>query len=707
MIDLRAAVRALVKSPGFSLVAILTIAVGIGANAALFSVYDRLVLHPVTIQDPSSLVAILSRNPQLGVPFPAISWPRYEELRAHATSFETLGISAFDTFALTGDGDPEQLNGLRASATFLPTLGVRPILGRNFTPEEDVPNGPAVCIISYELWQTRFGGRATLVGETILLNGQPWQVVGITPPRLSVPFAQVQVLAPRVYEISGLTPAQIQVGAGYAQAIARLKPNVTIAQAASDLTALNRRYKEQFGARLDADNAAEPQLFVASLVSALEPTFYTLLGAVGFVLLIACANVSSLFLGRLATREREIAIRQSLGASRLRVTRQFLLESLVFSVVAGALGVLLSVWALTALRTLVSSQLPPNAVVTMNWRALAFTAAATIFSALLVGLVPGLQASRPKLVEVLKDSARGSSSARAGRLRAALMITEVALAVVLLVGSGLLVASFVRLQGTQPGFDSTGVAGAFVGVPADRYKTAAQQVDFFDRVVARLSGDPHVSDAAVVLGLPLSGFLPRSPYTVSGRQVLPLAQRSLAGLNIVSENYFRLMRIPFVTGRAFGPDDRATSPGVCIINESLAKRLFPGESALGHVLLRGKYAELPSEIVGVIHDVKTAGLNVPAPDEIYYPFRQLTRANVTVVARAKGEAALLQGTIRAAVLAVDRGQPISFFSTLDDTIALSLGAQRIVASLTLCLNGRRKSASAWRSARSAARSWVW
>jgi putative ABC transport system permease protein len=335
--DVTAAIRGLWKSPGFSLVAILTLAVGIGANTALFSVYDRLVLNPVTIPNPSSLVAIWTNNPQLTFNAPVVTWPRYEEIRARATAFSSIGISAFDNFRLTGNGEPEQLNGQRVSATFLPTLGILPALGRNFTAEEDLPNGGAVCIISHELWQTRFGKRENLVGETITLNGQPWQVVGIMPPRLSPPFAQVQVLAPRVFEVGGLTSVQIQNGAGYAQPIARLKPGVSLQQAANDLAAISRGYREQFAAKLDATSASEPRMFVAALVGNLEPTFYTLLGAVSFVLLIACANVASLFLGRLTARHKEIAVRQALGATRVQIVRQFLIESLTFSTVAATL----------------------------------------------------------------------------------------------------------------------------------------------------------------------------------------------------------------------------------------------------------------------------------------------------------------------------------------------------------------------------------
>jgi predicted permease len=687
MTDFKAAVRALSKSPAFSLVAILTMAVGIGANTALFSIYDRLVLNPVTIPRPSSLIAIWTNNPQLNFNAPAVSWPRYQEIRAQAKAFSSIGISAFDNFTLTGNGDPEQLNGQRISASFLPTLGILPLRGRNFTEEEDVPNGPAVCIISHELWHTRFGGRANLVGEAITLNGQPWQVVGIMPPRLSAPFAQVQIFAPRVFEVGGLTPIQVQAGAGYAQPIARLKAGVSLEQAKIELAAISQSYQQRFATRLDANNSSDPQMFVAALVGNLEPTFYTLIGAVSFVLLIACANVASLFLGRLTARHKEIAVRQSLGATRGQVVRQFLIESLVFSFIAGGLGTLLGLWALSAIQSLVATQLPPNTTLTLNWRALLFTGGLTVVSALLVGLAPALQASKAQLVDALKDSARGSSGERGGRFRSTLIIAEVALSVILLVGSSLLLVSFVKLQQTPPGFEASGAAAAFVGVPAIRYKTPGQQAEFFNQVVERLRAHPGVTGAAAAIGLPLSGFNPRSPYSLAGRPVLPLPQRPLAGLAIVTDDYFRVMRITITAGRAFTPADRENAPGVCIVNESLARRLFPGESALGRVLLRGRDAELPAEIVGVIRDVKTTGLNTPAPDEIYYPMRQLGRPGMAVVARTAGDPAALQAAIRAAVTAVDKDQPISLFATLETNIAQSLGAQRIVASLTAIFAG--------------------
>jgi predicted permease len=573
------------------------------------------------------------------------------------------------------------LNAQRIDTFFLPTLGILPAQGRNFTGAEDAPNGPAVCIVSHEVWQTRFGGRADLIGRAITLNGRPWQVVGIMPPRLSIPFNQVHVFVPRVFEVGGLTAAQVQTGSLYAQAIARLKPGVSIDQARTELAAISQSYKAQFGGRLDADAPTEAQGFLAAIVGSLAPTFNTLLAAVGFVLLIACANVASLFLGRLAARQREIAVRQSLGATRGQIAAQFMTESLVFASVAGGLGTLGAIWAVAAIQSMVGSQLPPNTTLALDWRALIFAAGVTTVSALLVGLAPAWQASHGRVVEVLKDGARGSTR-RGGRFRSGLIVAEVALSVVLLVASTLLLVSFVKLQQASPGFDPAGGAAAVVNLPAVRYATAAQQTMFYERVIDELRAQQGVTHAAAATGLPLGGFGARSPYGVGGRPQLPLPQRPLASLNVVSDDYFAMLRIPLVEGRAFTRGDRQGAPGVCIINESLARRLFPGGSALGHTILRGREDEISNEIVGVIRDVRSFGINAPVPDEIYLPFRQLPRPAMAVAVRSGGDPAALQAVINGAVRAVDKDQPTTFFATFDGNVAASLGTQRIAAALT-------------------------
>lgn len=682
MANLRAAFRSLLKTPGFSLVAILTLGVGIAANAALFSVFDRLVLRPISLPNPGNLIAVWSNNPQANFNVPALSWPRYQAIAGHAHTFSSIGVSAFDNFTLTGNGEqPDQLQGQRVSGAFFTTLGVRPALGRDFTPEEDVPNGPNVCIISHELWSTRFGSRASIVNENIQLNGQSWQVVGVMPPNLSAPFGQVQVFAPRVFEIAGLTPLQIDAGAGYAQVIARLAKGVTRDQAQTELTAIAAGYKSEFASKLDAANASVARDYVDAFTGNLKPTFYTLLGAVGFVLLIACANVASLFVGRLAQRQKEIAVRQSLGATRAGIVRQFMTESLVYAVVAGLVGALLARGALALLQSALTNQIPANTIFSLDWRAWTFIELAALISATLVGVIPALQASKPALVDTLKDASRGSSSSQGGRVRSALIVVEVALSVVLLVGSTLLLMSFVSLQRTAPGFDPRGVATAFVGLPTTTYPTNVRQADFFIRVVEELKRDPRVTAASAALALPLNGGA-RAPYSVLGRTILPLPQRPLAALNSVSDDYFKMLDIPVIEGRAFGPDDRDGAPGACIINKQLADRLFPGESALGHVLLRGRDAEIQNTIVGVVGDVKSNGLNAPPPDAVYYALRQFGRSGMAVAAKTTGNAADLQVALRTAVAAVDKDQPISFFTTMDAALSQSLGFQRIVASLT-------------------------
>jgi predicted permease len=677
---MRTAIRALRGSPSFSAVVVLIMAVAIGAGTAIFSVYDRLVAHPVDIPHLDSLVAIWSNNTARGVQAPSISVPRFDELRRSTRGFSSLGLSSFDSFTLTGNGEATQLNGLRVSAGFLPTLGILPARGRNFSDAEDAPNGPAVCILSYELWQMRFGGRDSIVGDVIQLNGAGWQVIGIMPPHLTRPFQQVQVLAPRVFETGGLTSAQIQAGAGFAQPIARVRAGVSAADVRDELAAFSRGYAERHAGQLDATNVNDARPFINSLVTGFQPTVYTLLAAVACVILIACANVASLLLSRLLRRRKDIAIRLSLGATRRNVIAQCLSESLVFSATAAALGIGLAALAVHALQSIASSQLPAGVTLALNWRALIFAVAAAGMTAVLTGLLPALQASRPDLVEHLKDSTRGSSSAHGGRPRQALIVGEVALSVVLLVGAALLLVSFDRLQRASAGFDSSGSASAFVGVPPGRYPTPAQQADFFDRVVSSLRAQPGVTDAAAALTMPMTGFV-RTPYGVAGRPLESLAQRPLVHMNIVTDGYFRLMRIPVRQGRGLTRDDRATAPAVCVVNETFARHLFPDRSPIGEVLLLGGNNRRV-EIVGVIGDVKSTGVNQPTPDEAYFPLPQLGRPGLTVIARTNGDPAMLQAALRAAVAGIDPGQAISFFTTTQATVASSLGTQQLVAALT-------------------------
>jgi predicted permease len=678
------AVRSLLKSPGFTLVAVLTIAVGIGANTALFSTFNTLVLHPQSFPQSDQLVRLWASNAGVGMNAPAMSWPRYEFIRDHQRSFTSVSVAAFTGYTITREGaDPEQANTVAVTASFLPTLGVVPLYGRNFTREEDTVGGPRVVIISYEYWQRAFEGRESALGERLTLNGNRYSIVGITPPALSNPYRTVLLYVPRPFEGNGFTLQQVQSGGGYLGATARLKSGITLEQARLEVASLSRDYCAAFPDKLDGKNDTVVKTFAEELVGNIRPTFYLLLGAVGLVLLIACANVASLFLGRLSARHKEIAVRLSLGATRGQLVRQFLTESALFSLVAGAAGVLVAWWALAAVQQLAANQLPPGVTLALDARALVFTAGVSVCSALFVGLLPAFHASRANLSEVLNDSARGSSGARSARFRSTLMVGEVALSVVLLLLSGLLLLSFVRLQRAPAGFNPQGVATSLLALPVTRYATDAQQADFYDQLIERLEGQPQVKRAAVVAGLPLSGIQPRFAYAVAGRPIPPLRERALASLDIVSDHYLETMRIPLREGRNFEAHDTETSPLVCLINESLARRLFPGESALGKVLLRGPNADIKFEIVGIVGDVKSTGLTAPAPDEIYFRIRQFARSLIFIVVRTDGDPAALRLLVRSAVLDLDRSQPIALFQTLEASLAQALGAQRVAAWLTV------------------------
>jgi predicted permease len=684
MRDLRYAARSLLKSSGFSLVAILTIAIGIGANTALFSTFNTLVLHPQSFPQSDQLVRLWANNAGVGLNAPAMSWPRYEFIRDHQRSFSSVSVAAFTGYTITRDGaDPEQANTVAVTESFFPTLGVVPVYGRNFTREEDTPSGPRVVIISYEYWQRAFGGRASAVGDRLTLNGNPYTIVGITPPALSTPYRTVLLYVPRPFEGNGLTLPQVLTGGGYLGATARLKPGITLEQASSEVAVLSRDYRAAFPDKLDAKNDTVVKTFAEELVGNIRPTFYLLLGAVGLVLLIACANVASLFLGRLSARHREIAVRLALGATRRQLVGQFFAESALFSVVAGAAGLLVASWALAAIQRLAGTQLPPGVVLRLDARALVFTVGVSLCTALLVGLLPALQASRGNLSAVLNDSTRGSSGASSARFRSMLIVGEVTLSVVLLVLSGLLLVSFVRLQRAPPGFNPQGVATSLINLPASRYATGTQQADFYDQLLERLETQPQVKRAAIVVGLPLSGIQPRSPYAVAGRPIPPLRERALASLDIVSDHYFDTMRIPLREGRNFEARDAETSPLVCLVNESFAKRLFPGQSALGKVLLRGANADIKCEIVGIVGDVKSTGLTAPAPDEMYFRFRQMARTLAFIVVRTDGDPEALRPILRSTVMDLDRNQPVAMFQTLEASLAEALGAQRVAAWLTV------------------------
>jgi predicted permease len=684
MTELKYAFRSLFKSPGFTAVAILTIAVGIGANTALFSVFNTVVLRPINLPDAGGLVRIWTDNKARNVVAPVMSVPKYRIFSAEQTVFSGIAASAFNSRVLTRvDADPEQLNTLEVTGSFVPTLGLTLVRGRNFTPDEDKENGPHVCILTYEVWATRFGKREDLVGRTIQLDGVGTTVVGILAPVLPAPISFAQALQPWPFSPAYLTEAQRESGAGFMQVTARLKPGVSFAQAEAEVRAISKRYQQEFPARIDGNNENELRTWVQEVVGPVRPTFVLLLTAVGFVLLIACANVSNLFLGRLSARHKEIGVRLSLGATRKHLIRQFLLETLIFCMLAASLGVLLALFALKGVQSVFASQLQSTTTFSLDAMTLSFTIAISVLSSLVIGFVPAMQASNVNLADVLKDSSRGTvGGARGTRFRGFLIVAEVSLSVMLLIGSSLLLVSFMKLQSTEPGFSSHGVASVFLNAPPQTYPGKTAQVNFYNQVLDRLRANPAVKIAATAGALPLAGGNGRAVYAVFGQPIPPLADRPVAYIDTISEDFFALLHIPVLSGRAFLPTDIDGAPQVCVINASFAKRLFPDGKAIGQFLLRGQLADQKLEIVGIVGDVKSLGLNTPAPDMLYQALRQQGGVGQVIAASTTGDPNALQAVLRSAVASVDKGQAVSFFATLDTQLMQSLGVQRITAWLT-------------------------
>lgn len=678
------ALRSLLKSPAFTAVSVLTIAIGVGADTAMLSIFNTLVLHPIDLPDAGRIVRIWTDNKARGVLAPVMSVPKFKTFVAQQTAFSYIAASNFNavTFA-PENGTPEQLTALNVTASFIPALGLQLARGRNFTAEEDQEHGPRVCILSYEAWTSRFGQRADIVGQTIQIDGQGTLVVGVIVKPMPSPIPGVQVLMPWPLSPPFLTPQQLQGGAGYLQITARLKPGISFAQAETEVRAISKRYATEFPARLDANNENILKTWIEEQVGPVRPTLVLLLGAVALVMLIACANVSNLFLNRLSVRHKDIAVRLALGAERAHVIRDCLIETLVFCVAAATAGLGLATLALRGAERAITSQLQTTVHFSIDGVTLAATILLATLSALLIGLVPAFQATRANLVDVLKDTSRGSSAGRSGvRMRSILIVAEVALSAVLLVGSSLLLVSFIRLQSTPGGFTTRGIATAFFNPGPPRYPTPAQQIDFYYQTLEQLRANPQVSAAAFVRAAPLSGNGARAVYAVQGRSIPPLSERPVVFTNSATEGYFAMMGIPVKAGRDFQTTDLANAPLVCVINESFAKELFPGENPIGHILLRGQNADISIQIVGIVGDVKTLGLNAPPPQTMYVPLRQAGGGPFNVVVSTRGDASSLQAVLRTAVAAVDRTQPVAGFQTMDKSVAQSLGVQRVTAWLT-------------------------
>ncbi len=688
--DLRYGARMLWKSPVVSLVAIAALALGIGANTAIFSVVNTVLLRPLPFTEADQLVMVWDTHPlgrKLGYDYIPSSNGSFAEFRQQSESFEQMAALDFWTVNLTGRNEPERIEGTKVSTSLFPLLRAQPMLGRAFTPEEEKQGAAHVVLMSHGLWQRRFGGDANIVGQTVTLDGEQYEVVGVMPPDFTFPqnsglpaffpFAQkTDLWTPWV-----LTDEQRRnYGSHHIAIIGRLKPGRTLPQAQAELTAIARRLEQQHPEELK-DFGVTVKPLHEQVIGKSRVAILVLLCVVGFVLLIACANVANLLLARAAARQKEVAIRTALGASRSRVIRQLLTESVLLAFIGGALGVLLAMWGVDLLVALSPGDIPRTGEIGIDARVLAFTFGVSLLTGLIFGLAPALQASSHDLHEALKEGGRGGTTGpRRARVRAALIVSEVALALVLLVGAGLLVRSFFKLRQVSPGYDPENVLTLNTPLPDTRYKEGAQVTAFYERLVERVKALPGVEAVGAISHLPLAGGEELDGFEVEGRPSPESGENAqTADFRVVTTDYFSAMKIPLLRGRYFTEQDRSDAPGVIIIDETLARRFFPGEDPLGK---RINESGSPTPrgfltIVGVVGGVKHTSLDAEPKPAMYVSYRQSPWSDMTLAVRAGGgRVEDLAAAVRQEVWALDKDQPVARVTTMESLFAKAVAPQR-------------------------------
>jgi predicted permease len=690
--DLRYGFRLMRKSPGFVVIAVLALALGTGANTAIFSLVNALLLRPISYENPDRLAMVWEKSVKRGFGQIPTSLLNFTDLRADNKSFEDLGAFTDSSFNLTGAAEPEKVTGVRVTASLLSLLGRQPLKGRLFLAGEDQPQASHVLILSHHLWQRSFGSNANLVGQTVALNGESYTVVGIMPPDFKFPptfsatVASSQFTMPHADLWVPLTTDAVPlVREGRTlYMIGRLKPGVTATAAQAEMNVIASRLQKEYPA-VDADMEVDVIPLREQVTGDVRPALLVLFGAVGCVLLIACANVANLLLAKASGRQKEVAVRIALGATRLRIIQQLLTESMLLSLAGGLLGSIIGILAVRQLIAFTPSSVPKPDHIGIDAPVLLFTLLLSVFTSFIFGLVPALQASKSDLNETLKEGGRGNSGgARQNRVRSLLVITEVALALVLLIGAGLMIKSFVRLQNVNPGFNPENLITLELQLPQNKYGEKDRQAAFQQQVVQRLAEIPGVQSAGAVNYLPFSGTELNSGVTIEGRPPVANAnERPRAFFRDISPNYFQAMGIPVRQGRPFADSDNKDAPAVVIINEAAARRFYPNEDPLGKRFKQGR-AESKNPwvmVVGIVGGVSHTALGVASQPEVYLPFQQNPDATITLVARTKSDPRGLAATVRREVSMLDKDLPVSNIKFMDEIVAGSVSQPRVYALL--------------------------
>lgn len=683
MNDLKFALRQLRKSPGFTFLAVLTLALGIGMNTAIFSLIHDLFLRGLPFSEPERVVTIYGEAKERDLKQLPFSLPKFWHYRDGQTVFSSIAATWGNGYIMTGMGDPVQLLGANVTANYFDLLGIHPILGRNFLPTEESKGD--VALVTESFWRKRFNSDPTVLGRSITLNGVPTTIVGVLP---NLPIAwfgrDSEIFANKPFERPDISKDQLMRGVSFMQVAARLKPGVTIAQAQAAMPALAQSYREQHPE--NADNSWTSVLVPAAedATGKLRPAFITLLAAVGAVLLIACSNVANLLLVRFIGRRREIALRMALGANRPGIVRLFVFESTLVSVIAGVTGLCLALWTVSIVPKLAGQNIPLESGVTLHWPVLVFTLGLSLITGLLMGLYPAWQSSRADLVDGLKEGGRGTSGGRGQhRFRRGLVTAQVGLSVVLLACAAMLVSSFVRLSRQETGFRSERVWTGGVGLPPAQYPDPAARARFVERLQTELQTAPGVEAVSISDAVPLSGNYSRAPYARVDGNPLPVNQRPLGLTRSVSPGYFRTLGIPLLSGRDFTEQDKVDSPFVVILSNSTAKKLFPNEDPIGHQMLFGtdNGNGLQAEVVGVVGDVRSQQLAKANDVEFYRPWPQRSNSFLNLLVRSATKPEATAGIVRSALSRIDKGLPILQPNTLDTIVAQSLGQERVTMTL--------------------------
>ena len=664
--DLRYATRTLVKKPGFVLAAVVTLALGIGGSTAIFTVVNSALLRGLPYRSSNELYHLWERTPQKEFNRREFSYPDYQDYQQNSVFTGLAGYTGGGAI-LSGSGEPESVPAARASANFFSVLGVDPIVGRTFQDGEDKPGGPKVTVLTYGLWQRKFGGDPNAVGKQLTINGESYTVIGVLPQTFQFALRPADLWLP--YQP---TPNQLSRRFMHGtNLIGRLKPGVSANQAQSELSVIASRIEQQFKDS-HAGTVATLVPLQEEVVGNVRPILFVLLAAVGFVLLIACANVASLLLTRSLARQKEVAVRSALGASRWRVIRQLLTESLLLSIVGGAAGLLIAYWGTPALvAVLPQSQLnamPFLKSVQIDRSILLFSFGLSLLTGLIFGLAPALHSSSLDLNEVLKEGGRNTSAGVGYRLRSAMVISEIALAVVLLIGAGLMMKSLFRLLQTNVGFKTENLLTMTIVLPATKYTEDSQCIAFNDQLKERVQSLPGVANTGTVNILPLNGGN-TTRFIVEGDPVPPPGQEVEANIRTVNDTYFQTLGVPLLAGRMFDESDKTDGQAVVIIGKSVADKVFPGRDPVGRKI---KYTALDSEallIVGVVGDVKITGLDQAIKPVLYYPFRQSASIFANLVVRTKGDPTVLANAVRSEVRNIEPGAAILNVNSMDEMIS--------------------------------------